>query len=119
MRPLGCSMIVVGYDTEKGVQLYKTDPAGFVAGFKACSAGVKQLEANNLLEKKIRRKPPTTYEETIELAIQSLSAVLAMDLKASELELGVVSTHAGADGTWRTLSEAEIEQHLARIAERD
>ena len=90
MRPYGCSMILIGYDDEFGPQLYKTDPAGYYCGYKATSVGAKQTEANNYLEKKIRKNPSWSYNETIEVAIMSLSHVLATDFKASEIEIAVV-----------------------------
>lgn len=60
-------MLLVAYDPDKGPQLYKTDPAGYYCGYKATSVGVKQTEANNYLEKKIRKKPSWGYNDTIEV----------------------------------------------------
>ena len=60
-------MILIGIDDEKGPQLYKTDPAGYFCGFKGCSVGIKQTEANSFLEKKIKKKHAWTQSETIEV----------------------------------------------------
>ena len=60
-------MILIGIDEETGPQLYKTDPAGYYCGFKACSIGAKQTEANSFLEKKIKKKQARTFSETIEV----------------------------------------------------
>ena len=54
-------------DDETGPQVYKADPAGYFCGYKATSAGVKQLEANSFLEKKIKKKQDFTLEETLEV----------------------------------------------------
>lgn len=116
MRPLGCSMILIAIDSDKGPQVYKTDPAGYYCGYKATSVGVKQTEANNYMEKKIRKNPSWTYEETIEVAITALSSVLAADFKSSEIEIGVVTTK---NPTFRILSESEVDERLVAIAERD
>ena len=91
-NPLPAGMILIAMDCEKGPQVYKTDPAGYYCGYKATSVGVKQTEANNYMEKKIRKNPSWTYEETVEVAITALSSVLAADFKASEIEIGVVTT---------------------------
>ena len=68
MRPLGCCLIMIGWDQEKGAQLYRVDPAGFFCGFRACSAGTKQTESNNYLEKKIKKNS----EFSIPLVVQSV-----------------------------------------------
>ena len=60
-------MILIAYDDETGPQLYKTDPAGYFCGYKATSAGVKQLEANSFLEKKAKKKQDYTLNEAIEV----------------------------------------------------
>lgn len=64
---LSLGMMLIGYDDELGPQLYKTDPAGFYCGFKATSIGNKQTEANNYLEKKIRKNPSWSFTETVDV----------------------------------------------------
>mmetsp|Transcript_2420 Transcript_2420/g.8119 ORF Transcript_2420/g.8119 Transcript_2420/m.8119 type:complete len:298 (+) Transcript_2420:65-958(+) len=78
MRPLGIAMIIIGIDVEgekKVPQLFRCDPAGYYVGYKATSAGAKEQEANNFLEK--RFKPPAGsnvavdpnlgYDDTVQL----------------------------------------------------
>lgn len=116
MRPLGCSMIVIAYDPELGPQVYKTDPAGYYCGYKATSVGVKQIEATSYLEKKFRKNPSWNYNETVEVSITALSHILAVDFKASEIEIGVVTKD---QPKFRVLSEQEVEERLTAVAERD
>ncbi len=116
MRPLGVATIMVGFDEESGPQLFKCDPAGSFAGFRACSAGEKEQEANNLLEKKLKNNPQLSTSDTIKLAIASLQSVLSVELKPSDVEVGVVSRE---NPRFRILSSEEVEQHLIEIAERD
>ena len=48
-------MILIGIDIEYGPQCFKLDPAGYFVGFHATSAGQKQQEAMNHLEKKWKK----------------------------------------------------------------
>jgi 20S proteasome subunit alpha 1 len=49
------AMIIIGIDDEFGPQIFKLDPAGYFVGFRATSAGQKQQEAMNHLEKKWKK----------------------------------------------------------------
>lgn len=68
--------------------------------------------------------------DVLELAVTTLSTVLAQDLKSSEIEIGIIggdkslnlndqSDQAKAQRRFRTLTEEEITVVLDRIAERD
>ncbi|XP_076813948.1 proteasome subunit alpha type-6-like [Clavelina lepadiformis] len=119
MRPLGCSMMVIGWDQEYNKpMLYKTDPAGYYCGFRATSAGVKQTEANTFLEKKLKKKKDTNWnlEKTIDVALSCLTHILFADFKPSELEVAVVTRD---NPKFRVLSEEEIDSYLTALAEKD
>jgi 20S proteasome subunit alpha 1 len=110
-------MIIVGVDSTTGPQVFKLDPAGYYVGFHATASGQKQQEAINFLEKGYKKGwKLEKLEEVVELALQSLSTVLATDLKAGEVEVGVVSK---GDNKFRKLTNAEIDEYLQKLGEKD
>lgn len=125
-RPLATTMMLCGIDEEKGPLLYKVDPAGFTASFKACCAGVKETEGTSALEKLYKNLEdegdaaggPAQWDVdvTIRKTIGTLQNVLASDFKPSEIEVAVVSV---ANKAFRKLDEADIERMLVAIAEED
>ena len=119
MRPMAAMCMFVGIDEEKGPCLFKNDPAGYCVGYKATSAGVKEQEAINFLEKKVKGDDAGDAfdeTETIQTAISCLQSVLGEDLKSKELEVGIVTTE---NKNFRLLSSDVIEEHLTAISERD
>lgn len=84
---------------------------------QATCAGAKDQEAENFLEKRVKGTPNFTVDETIQTAIGALQTVLGEDFKASEIEVGIVTT--ANDRKFRVLSTAEIDEHLVAISERD
>jgi len=130
MRPLGVAMTLISLDSELGPQLYKTDPAGYYAGYKATATGPKTQEATNFLEKKLKDKEYAegSWEDVVELGIQAMSSVLSVDFKKNELEVGIVGgPRAGGsengqesvESAFRALTEDEIEERLQSIADKD
>ena len=85
MRPYAVETIFSGIDEELGPLLYKIDPAGHFAGYRACASGVKEQEAINYLEKQFRLNPGLEKKmnevETINLAIATLQNVSSLSLE--------------------------------------
>ena len=91
----------VGIDEERGPSLFKNDPAGYFVGYKATSAGAKEQEAINFLEKKVKGKDAGnafSTEECVRTAVACLQTVLGEDLKARELEVGLVTVTTRTSG---------------------
>jgi len=116
MRLHACTGICIACDDEKGPSIYRFDPAGWYAGYKACAAGAKEQEATNALEKLVRKNNRLGEDGTVQAAISCLQSVLSVDFKKSDIEVGVVTT---ANPKFRRLTEDSIEEHLVAIAERD
>eukprot|EP01024_Parvocaulis_polyphysoides_P068182 TRINITY_DN8271_c0_g3_i1.p1 TRINITY_DN8271_c0_g3~~TRINITY_DN8271_c0_g3_i1.p1 ORF type:complete len:267 (-),score=44.54 TRINITY_DN8271_c0_g3_i1:181-927(-) len=117
MRPKAVISMLIGVDEERGPQLFKVDPAGYYVGYRATSSGTKDTEANNFLEKKCKDQAQFSLDECIKIAIEAMQNVLSEDLKATDLEVGVVSE---ADGRiYKALTKDQIDEYLTAISERD
>ncbi len=115
-RVLATFVTLLAVDDEKGPLLYKVDPAGLVLGYRGVASGVKEQEATNNLEKKVKADDLdlSTPERVATETIETLQTVLAADFKAADVEV-VVATAAGV----RVLPDDEVERMLTAIAEAD
>merc|ERR1712232_174610 len=102
-------MILIAIDPEQGPLLYKYDPAGSYAGFKATCAGQKDQETRNFLEKKFKSDPKLDEDATTKLGITALQTVLAEDFKATDIEVAIVSKD---NPKFRVLSNERVEELL-------
>jgi len=116
MRPYGVTIMFMSIDDEKGPSLFQVDPSGHYIGFRAAAAGAKEQEANNALEKIVKKKADMKEADCIQQAIGCLQAVMGMDFKPGDIEVGLVCK--SRTGFVR-LSESEIDNHLTAIAEKD
>jgi len=112
-RTMGADMLLCSIDDEAGAQLFYVDPAGSFHGYRACAAGAKAQEANSLLEK--HETDSMDLKTTIQTAIMTLQTTLSADFKPEEIEVAVVHGEERFD----RLSDAEVDEHLVAIAERD
>jgi len=142
MRVMAVETILIGMNDDDEIDqhpmLYKVDPAGYYAGYHASSCGTKEIECTNWLEKKMKQylpggtggagasssggKKTLTLEQAIRMGISALQSVLSEDFKASQIEVGIISSTSTTDGTsptFRKLTEEEIDEHLVAISERD
>lgn len=113
-RALAVVMVFIGYDDEKGPQLFKTDLSGHYLPYKAVACGKSEQEAMNFLEKRVSELASLDENGTIEMAIMAMQHVLSSDFKGTEVEIGVVSKGK----KYRVLSEAEIEARVNAIQDK-
>ncbi|ONM59593.1 Proteasome subunit alpha type 6 [Zea mays] len=103
-RPSGVVAMILGIDDEKGTpQLFTCDPAGYFFGHK---------HRDQIPDLVVRSNFDLFFSSRFQMAISALQFALKADLKASEVEVGVVRTD---DPTFRVLTEAEIDEHLEAI----
>ncbi|OMJ73158.1 hypothetical protein SteCoe_28228 [Stentor coeruleus] len=117
MRPYGVISMLFGIDDELGPQLYKIDPAGMYQGFKATAAGVKEQEAINYLEKQWKKSSGNlSRNEAVEMAIECLQNVMSQEYKASDIEVGIITSDSLG---LKVLPDAEVEERLNAVSSKD
>lgn len=106
-------------DEEKGPQIYKVDPAGYMQGHKGTTAGTKEQEAATLLEKAYKKKTQTggnfNTEEATETVIDVLQNVISADFKAGDIEVAIATT---SNPEFRLLTTTELENYLNVLADK-
>lgn len=109
----------MSFDEEKGPQIYKVDPAGYMQGHKGTTAGTKEQEAATLLEKAYKKKTQGggnfNSEEATETVIDVLQNVIAADFKAGDIEVAILTK---SKPEFRLLTTTELENYLNVLADK-
>lgn len=112
IRAYAAELILYSVDSLLGPQLFKIDPAGHFYGYFAVSAGLKEQEAMNFLEKELGKKEnfsSLNLNQTIRLAIETLQQTIGQDFKSGDIEISYVDS---GSMTYKKLNENEIDHNL-------
>jgi 20S proteasome subunit alpha 5 len=87
-RPYGVGMLIAGYDTEKGPQLYYVDPSGTKTQFKAKAIGSGQESAQNAL--KDEYSEDMTLQQAKDKALEILAQVISERITEFNVEVQLI-----------------------------
>ncbi|KAI0999458.1 putative proteasome subunit alpha type-3 [Podosphaera aphanis] len=89
LRPFGVSFIYAGYDTQRGFQLYQSNPSGNYGGWKATSMGANNTSAQSLLKQDY--KEDCSLKEACAMAVKVLSKTMdSTKLSSDKIEFATV-----------------------------
>jgi len=128
VRPYGVSLLVAGWDINRGPTLYQVDPSGSYWAWKASAIGKNMINAKTFLEK--RYNEDISLEDAIHTALLTLKEGFEGQMTEKTIELGVITVptpdelerHAAAGEnagtmrpkpTFRKLTEEEVRDYLA------
>lgn len=125
VRPFGVSLLVAGWDINRGSTLYQVDPSGSYWAWKASAIGKNMVNAKTFLEK--RYNDDISLEDAIHTALLTLKEGFEGQMTEKTIEIGVVTvpTEEDLDGwsissantrpkpTFRKLTEEEVRDYLA------
>jgi len=114
LRPFGVSLLVAGWDSHFGFQLYKSDPSGNYGGWKATSIGSGHQTAASIL--KSHFKEDIDLEGALQLATKILSKTMdSTALNHEKLEYATLTRNATTQQVeFRMLSDKEIDDLVGR-----
>ncbi|KAG8825108.1 Proteasome subunit alpha type-2 [Serendipita sp. 400] len=126
VRPYGVSLLVAGYDSNRGATLYQVDPSGSYWAWKASAIGKNMINAKTFLEK--RYNDDISLEDAIHTALLTLKEGFEGQMTEKTIELGIITVptqeelesmtieNAGTarpKPTFRRLTEEEVRDYLA------
>lgn len=92
-RPFGVALLLAGYDTLNGCQLFFSDPSGTFVRYKAKAIGAGSEGAQSNLEESYSLT--MTLEETEVLALTTLKQVMEEKISTDNIELARVTPEKG------------------------
>jgi len=92
-RPFGVALLLAGYDTMDGPQLFFSDPSGTFVRYKAKAIGAGSEGAQSNLEESYSET--MTLDEAEELALSTLKQVMEEKISTDNIELARVTAEKG------------------------
>ena len=92
-RPFGVALLLAGYDSMDGPQLFFSDPSGTFVRYKAKAIGAGSEGAQSNLEESYSET--MTLSEAEELALSTLKQVMEEKISTDNIELARVTPDKG------------------------
>jgi 20S proteasome subunit alpha 5 len=108
-RPFGVALLLAGYDTMRGPQLFFSDPSGTFVQYKAKAIGAGSEGAQSNLEESY--SDTMTLKEAEQLALMTLKQVMEEKISTDNIELA----HVTKDGGFVILSAEQVGAALERL----
>jgi len=107
VRPFGTALLIGGVDT-RGIHLFETDPSGALMAYHAGSIGSGRNVVMEIFEDKFKEK--MTLNQAIKLGAEGINAAMEGEVKAINIEIGIVTTKE----SFRKISLNEAEKLLEK-----
>ena len=115
VRPFGVSLLIAGYDAQRGCQLYQVDPTGAWWCWKASAIGKNQTNAKHFLEK--RYNDDMELEDAIHVALLTIKEGFDGDVTNKNIQLGVVRENKKTEKyQFDILTPEEVQDYLDQIS---
>jgi len=114
VRPFGVSLLIAGYDKQRGCQLYQVDPTGAWWCWKASAIGKNQSNAKQFLEK--RYNDDMELEDAISVALLTVKEGFDGDVTNKNIQVGVVRENKKTNKyQFDVLTPTELQDYLDQI----
>ena len=115
VRPFGVSLLIAGYDKQRGCQLYQVDPTGAWWCWKASAIGKNQSNAKQFLEK--RYNDDMELEDAISVALLTIKEGFDGDVTNKNIQVGVVRENKKTNKyQFDVLTSDELQDYLDQIS---
>ena len=94
-RPFGCAFLIAGWDAVRGFQLYRTDPAGNYAGWKATCMGNNRATAEGIFKSDYPEKTSENAKLSGDKRTRYLAMTLILILYLLLVEISLVQRSEG------------------------
>lgn len=109
VRPFGVSLLIGGWDAERGPLLFQADPSGSYFPWKATAIGKNDSNAKTFLEK--RYKETNEKTDAVHTALLTLRESYEIGMTEDNVELVICTRDAG----FARLSKAELKEHIQHL----